>query len=74
MTLYDAKHHADKGEKGHDNDARKEVKDDTSFVQLGVRILLILSDKHQAKQKKAGKDPEFHAADIGLKDKTEFWQ
>jgi len=30
--------------------------------------------KDYRSQRTAGRDPEFHAADIGLGDKTEFWK
>ena len=50
------------------------------MVVTNIPVILILGKpavaalKDYRKQKAEGKDPEFHAADIGLKDKTEFWQ
>lgn len=41
------------------------------IVILGKTALTALSD--YIKQRKAGKDPVFHASDIGLQGKTEFW-
>ena len=50
------------------------------MVVVNIPVILILAGpavkalNDYRKQKKEGKDPEFHAADIGLEGKTEFWQ
>ena len=50
------------------------------MVVTNIPVILILGKpavaalKDYRKQKAAGKDPEFKAADIGLAGKTEFWQ
>ena len=48
-----------------------------ALINLPVIIILggpaIRCMKDYIKQKKAGKDPVFRAADIHLKDKTDFW-
>ena len=38
---------------------------------LGKTALAVLKD--YSEQRKAGKDPQFKAASIGLKGKTDFW-
>lgn len=43
-----------------------------AILLLAKPVLLALKDYQR--QKKEGKDPVFHAADIGLAGKTEFWQ
>lgn len=43
-----------------------------SILLLSRPVLLALEDYLQ--QKRAGRDPVFRAADIGLKNKTEFWK
>ncbi len=49
------------------------------MVIINIPVILILTKPAMAalndymKQRKAGKDPEFKAADIGLKEKTDFW-
>ena len=48
-----------------------------ALINLPVIIILggpaIRCMKDYVKQKKEGKDPEFRAKSIGLKDKTDFW-
>jgi len=50
------------------------------MVVTNIPVIMILAKpavnalKDYCKQKAEGKDPEFHAADIGLAGKTEFWQ
>ena len=47
---------------------------------INVPVIIFLSKyafralKDYYKQKKAGKDPEFHVKDIGLKDSVDYWQ
>lgn len=47
---------------------------------INVPVIIYLSKypfralKDYYKQKKAGKDPEFHVKDIGLKDNVDYWQ
>ena len=41
------------------------------IVLLGKPAMATLND--YVRQRKAGKDPVFQAASIGLKDKTDFW-
>ncbi|MBR3751551.1 MAG: alanine:cation symporter family protein [Ruminiclostridium sp.] len=49
------------------------------MVVINIPVILILTKPAMAAlndyiaQRKAGKDPEFKAADIGLKEKTDFW-
>ncbi len=49
------------------------------MVIINIPVILILSKpavaalKDYRRQRKEGKDPEFKAADIGLKQKTDFW-
>ena len=49
------------------------------MVIINIPVILILTKPAMAAlndymaQRKAGKDPEFKAADIGLKEKTDFW-
>ena len=43
-----------------------------AILLLAKPVLLALKDYQR--QEKEGKDPVFHAADIGLSGKTEFWQ
>ena len=49
------------------------------MVIINIPVIILLSKpalaalKDYTEQRKAGKDPEFKAADIGLKDKTDFW-
>ena len=49
------------------------------MVIIHIPVILILFKpavaalKDYQRQRAAGKDPEFRAADIGLKEKTEFW-
>lgn len=49
------------------------------MVIINIPVILILTKPAMAalndymKQRKAGHDPEFKAADIGLKEKTDFW-
>ena len=49
------------------------------MVIINIPVILLLGKpaldalKDYMKQRKAGKEPHFKAADIGLKDKTEFW-
>lgn len=43
-----------------------------SILLLSKPVLLALED--YLRQKREGKDPVFRAADIGLRNKTEFWQ
>ena len=48
------------------------------IINMPVILLLarpaVASLKDYQKQRKEGKDPVFHAADIGLEGKTEFWK
>ena len=50
------------------------------MVVINIPVILLLIKpavralEDYQKQRKEGKDPEFHAADIGLAGKTEFWQ
>lgn len=48
-----------------------------ALINLPVILILggpaIRAMQDYMKQKKEGKDPEFKAADIQLKDKTDFW-
>lgn len=50
------------------------------MVIINIPVILLLTKpaiaalKDYQKQRKEGKDPEFHAADIGLEGKTEFWK
>ena len=48
-----------------------------ALINLPAIIILggpaIRCMKDYVKQKKEGKDPEFRAKSIGLKDKTDFW-
>lgn len=58
---------------------------DTADVTMGVMTLInvpailllakpaLLALDDYVRQKRQGKDPVFHAADIGLKERTEFW-
>jgi AGCS family alanine or glycine:cation symporter len=43
-----------------------------SILILGGIAIKCLRDYQ--KQKEEGKNPEFHATDIGLKEKTDFWR
>ena len=49
------------------------------MVVINIPVIVILGKpaldalKDYMRQRKEGKDPVFHAADIGLKDKTDFW-
>lgn len=49
------------------------------MVVINIPVIIILAKpaldalKDYAKQRKEGKDPTFKAADIGLKDETDFW-
>ena len=50
------------------------------MVIINIPVILLLTKpaiaalKDYQKQRKEGKDPEFHAADIGLEGNTEFWK
>jgi AGCS family alanine or glycine:cation symporter len=50
------------------------------MVIINIPVILLLIKpavralEDYQKQRAEGKDPEFHAADIGLEGKTEFWQ
>ena len=49
------------------------------MVVINIPVIVLLAKpavaalKDYQKQKAEGKDPEFHAVDIGLAGKTEFW-
>ena len=49
------------------------------MVVINIPVILLLGKpaldalKDYTRQRKEGKDPVFHAADIGLKEKTDFW-
>lgn len=49
------------------------------MVIINVPVILLLARpalaalKDYSEQRRAGKDPEFHAADIGLREQTDFW-